>query len=127
MAGTVALPAWFARGSAVGEIPRRSLAVVSVLDLAVLAGLSLFELDLEVSVLATTGSFSLVYVVGTAAGVRLLPRGTWAHRAAVIALFAVLVLLGLTGVYVVWALAVAGAALAYDAYADVRPVATWAR
>ena len=115
-----ALPAWFARGSAAGEIPRRSLVVCSTLGLAALAGIGVLGLDLQVSVLATTGSFSLVYAVGTAAAVRLLPRGTWARRAAVVALLAVIVLLGLTGGYVVWALVVAGAALGYDAFARRR-------
>lgn len=115
------LPAWFARGSAAGEVPRRSLAVFSVLGLAALGAFGALGLDLQVSVLVTTGSFSLVYVVGTAAAVRLLPRGTWAHRAAAVALLAVTVLLMLTGVYVVWALAVAAAALVYDAYARPAP------
>ena len=68
----------------------------------------------------TTGAFSLVYLVGTASALRLLPRRTWAHRAALIALLAVVALLVLTGAYMVWALALAAAALAYDAYAN-RP------
>jgi amino acid efflux transporter len=113
-----ALPTWFARGSAAGEIPRRSLLVVGSLALAALAAYAALGLDIEVSVLVTTGSFSLVYVVGCAAAVRLLPHATWARRAAVVALVAVTGLLVLTGVYVVWALAVAAAALAYDAYAN---------
>ena len=111
-----ALPAWFASGSAAGEIPRRSLLVFGSLALVALTAFGVLGLDVEVSVLVTTGSFSLVYVLGCAAAVRLLPRGTWAHRCAVVALVAVTGLLVLTGVYVVWALAVAAAALAYDAY-----------
>ena len=35
--------------------------------------------------LLVTGAFTLVYVVGTAAAMRLLPRGTWVHRGAVVA------------------------------------------
>ena len=113
-----ALPAWFASGSAAGEIPRRSLLAFGGLALVALTAFGVLDLDVEVSVLVTTGSFSLVYVLGCAAAVRLLPRGTWAHRCAVVALVAVTGLLVLTGVYVVWALAVAAAALAYDAYAN---------
>jgi amino acid efflux transporter len=113
-----ALPAWFASGSAAGEIPRRSLLVFGGLALVALAAYGVLDLDVEVSVLVTTGSFSLVYVLGCAAAVRLLPRGTWARRSAVVALVATTGLLVLTGVYVVWALAVAAAALAYDAYAN---------
>lgn len=113
-----ALPVWFARGSAAGEIPRRSLLVVSVLALLSLAAFGALELDLQALVLVTTGAFSLVYAVGTASALRLLPRGTWAHRAALGALLAVVGLLVLTGMYVIWALALAAAALAYDAYAN---------
>ena len=67
--------------------------------------------------LVTTGSFGLVYVLGTAAALKLLPPG-WAHRAALVALVAVIGLLVLTGMYMVWALALAAAALGYDAYAN---------
>lgn len=113
-----ALPVWFARGSAAGEIPRRSLLVVSVLALLSLAAFDILDLDLQALVLLTTGAFSLVYAVGTASALRLLPRGTWAHRAALGALVAVVGLLVLTGAYVVWALALAAAALGYDAHAN---------
>ncbi|HEX5994455.1 MAG TPA: hypothetical protein VFY84_04875, partial [Jiangellales bacterium] len=43
-------------------------------------------------VLTTTGAFVLVYPLGTAAAVRLLPRGTLSCRGAVVALLAVAVL-----------------------------------
>jgi amino acid efflux transporter len=112
-----ALPRWFAEGSAAGEVPRRSLIVVSVLALVSLAAVGVLDLDIEVPVLLTTGSFCLVYLVGTAAAVRLLPRHSWARRSAVVALLSTGALLELTGVYLVWALAIAVAAVAYDAYA----------
>lgn len=105
---------------AVQGLQRLERQLLRGLGLLALAGFAVLGLDVEVSVLLTTASFSLVYVVGCAAAVRLLPRGTWAHRAAVIALVAVTGLLVLTGVYVVGALIVAGAALAYDAYANRR-------
>ena len=108
-----ALPAWFARGSRSGEVPRRSLAVVAGLALALVAALGIGATS---SALLATGSFVLVYILGTAAAVRLLPRGTWAHRAALVALVCVSALLLTLGGYVVWTLAVAGAAVAYDGH-----------
>jgi amino acid efflux transporter len=45
----------------------------------------------------TTGAFTLVYVVGTAAACRLLPRGTWVRRGAALSFLATLTLLVLTG------------------------------
>jgi amino acid efflux transporter len=109
-----ALPAWFARGSSAGEVPRRSLAVVSgasLLALAVVAGTGIGPKPLA---LLTTGSLVLVYVLGTAAAVRLLPRRSWSRRAAVVAFAAVVVLLFMTGWYVLWTLLIALAALAYE-------------
>jgi amino acid efflux transporter len=109
-----ALPAWFAQGSPSGEAPRRSLSVVVVLSLAGLALNSVLGSDLEVSVLLTTGSFTLVYVIGTAAAVRLLPRPSWSWFGAVLSFASVLVLLWMIGFHAVWGLGVAGAALSYS-------------
>jgi amino acid efflux transporter len=108
-----ALPVWFARGGAVGEVPRRSLAVVTGLAAVALAVTAAAGLGPRPSVLVTTGSFVLVYVLGMAAAVRLLPRGGWARRGAGVALVAVSALLVLTGPYVLWTLLVAAGALAY--------------
>jgi amino acid efflux transporter len=108
-----ALPVWFARGSSAGEVPRRSLAVISVLSFLALATVAVTGVGTRPSVLLTTGSFVLVYVLGTAAAVRLLPRRSWSRRSAIVALVAVLVLLVMTGVYVLWTAIVALAALAY--------------
>ena len=108
-----ALPAYLARGSGRGEVPRRSLALIggqSVLWLAVSVGL---DLGLTPLMLLATGCFTLVYVLGTAAAVRLLPRGGRAWWTAVFALGSVLVLLVMNGWHVVWALGIATAALVY--------------
>jgi amino acid efflux transporter len=118
-----ALPAWFAHGSSVGEVPRRSLLVTAALAGLALGLTTLTGVGLRPSVLLTTGSFVLVYVLGTAAALRLLPRGTWSRRAAVIALASAVALVFMTGVYMVWALAIAGAALAYVRWSR-RAVAT---
>jgi amino acid efflux transporter len=109
-----ALPRWLAQGSRAGDVPRRSLAVVSSLAAVALVIVALTGSSTRVMVLLTTGSFVLVYVLGTAAAIRLLPRG-WARGCAMVALVCVLGLLVLTGVYVLWAVGVALAALAYDA------------
>lgn len=115
-----ALPAWFAQGSSAGDVPRRSLAVVAGLSTASLAVMALSGLGARPLVLITTGAFVLVYVLGTAAAVRLLPRGTLGNRGAVVALVSVVTLALMTGVYMLWALAIAAAALAYDRRRRVR-------
>jgi amino acid efflux transporter len=109
-----ALPAWFAKGSAVGDVPRRSLAVVASLSALALLVVAVGGIGTRQSVLLTTGSFVLVYIVGTAAAVKLLPRRTWAWAAAVIALISSVVLMVITGLYVLWPLVVAAAALLYN-------------
>ncbi|MEU4689453.1 amino acid permease [Actinoplanes sp. NPDC023714] len=108
-----ALPGWLARGSRAGEVPRRSLAVN--------AGLSFLSLGVVVAagvgakplVLLTTGSFVTVYAVGVAAALRLLPRGSAGRAAAVLAMGAVLLLLAMTGIYLLWAVVITGGALLY--------------
>jgi amino acid efflux transporter len=92
-----ALPAWFAHGSSAGEVPRRSLAVVTVSSLATLGVVTVLDRPLESTLLLVTGAFTLVYVVGTAAAIRLLPRGTWVWRGAVVSFVATLALLAMTG------------------------------
>lgn len=109
-----ALPVWFDRGSSAGEVPRRSLAVVTILAMSSLGVTALAGVDLHALVLVVTGSFTLVYVLGTAAAVRLLPAGGWARAGAVVSLVSVSGLLVLTGAYVLWGLAVAVAAIGYD-------------
>lgn len=99
-----ALPTWFARGSSAGEVPRRSMAVVTAGSLATLAVVAVSGLPMETTVLMVTGAFTLVYVVGTAAAIRLLPRGTWVWRGAVLSFGSTIALLVLTGPH----LAVAG-------------------
>jgi amino acid efflux transporter len=71
-------------------------------------------------VLVTSGAFVIVYVLGTAAAVRLLPRGSWARRGAVVALLASLALLAIIGAAVLPAVGVGIAAVAYDAWSSRR-------
>jgi hypothetical protein len=71
--------------------------------------------------LLTTGAFVLVYVLGTAAAVRLLPRRGVARSGAVVALVASVGLLLLIGWYAVWTLLVAAAALLYQRFRRPAP------
>lgn len=108
-----ALPGWLARGSSAGEVPRRSLAVVSTMGASALLISAAVDIGARPLVLLTTGCFVAVYAVGTAAALRLLPRGSVAHRCALVSLGAVAALLVATGWYLVWPLAIVAASLLY--------------
>ncbi|WP_205470912.1 APC family permease [Nocardioides sp. SYSU D00038] len=115
------LPAWLAHGSAAGEVPRRSLGVTVAGGAATLLAMAVTGADLTSTLLVVTGVFTLVYVVGTAAAVRLLPRGTAVHACAVVSLAATLGLLAVTGLPVLGSLAIGAAALVWCAVTDRRP------
>jgi amino acid efflux transporter len=108
-----ALPAWLDRGGSVGEVPRRSLAVVTGLSGLALAATAVADVGPQPLVLLTTGSFVTAYTLGTAAALRLLPRGSGAHRCALLALGAVAALLVMTGWYLLWPLVITASALCY--------------
>ena len=108
-----ALPAWLTYGSSAGEVPRRSLAVLSVLGMTTALVVTAAGIGPQPLVLLTTGLFVTVYAVGVAAAVRLLPRHSKARAAALVAQVAAIVLLLMTGPYLVWPLVVAVAALLY--------------
>jgi amino acid efflux transporter len=91
--------------------PRRSLAVVGLASLASVA----VPVDLHTSMLLVTGCFTLVYVLGTAAALRLLPAGR-SRICAGIAFVAVLGLLLLTGAPALLSLVVAAGAVAYQTW-----------
>lgn len=110
------LPARFAHGSSAGEVPRRSLAVVTAGALATLAAVAVTGVPLERTMLLITGAFTLVYVVGMAAALRLLPRRTWVRRGAAVSLASTLVLLGLTGRHLLPQLVVVLAAMTWMAW-----------
>jgi amino acid efflux transporter len=118
------LPAWFARGGQTGAVPRRALAVTTAMSLLSLAATSVLHQDLTTSVLLATGAFTVVYVVGTAAAIRLLPRRTWAWRGAAVSFVSVVVLLVVNGSHALWTLAVAAAAITYEAVVSRRSTRT---
>ena len=108
-----ALPRLLARGGDAGEVPRRSIALVTVasslsLVVAVVRGVGLTSL-----MLLATGCFTLVYVLGTASALRLLPRGTVAWWTALVAFVSVAALLVVNGVHALWALGLAVLSLGY--------------
>jgi amino acid efflux transporter len=108
-----ALPSWLAAGSRAGDIPRRSLAVISGFAALAMCAVALTGVGPKPLVLLTTGSFVAVYALGCAAALRLLPRGTAAHRCAQCALVCVVALCAATGWFLLWPLAMAGCALLY--------------
>src|SRR4051794_5162180 len=81
---------------------------------ATLAAAAVTGLSARPIMLAVSGSFIVVYVLGTAAAARLLPPRSWARRTAAFALVSVLGLLLLTGWYVLWSGLVAAAALLFE-------------
>ena len=113
-----AIPAVLGHDGGEGQVPRRALMVVAAQSLAWLLLGELLHLGLTPLMLLATGCFTLVYVLGTAAAVRLLPRGTGAWWTAVVALLSVVGLLVMNGWHVVWALGVAAAAVVYVARRD---------
>jgi hypothetical protein len=97
----------------VGTVPRRSLVLISGLSGLTLTVAAVTGLDRKPLVLLITGSFAAVYVFGTASAVRLLPRGSWVQRFAMVALVVVAALLLMTRWYMVWPMLVGGGALLY--------------
>ncbi|GAA0906331.1 hypothetical protein GCM10009557_81480 [Virgisporangium ochraceum] len=94
-------------------MPRRSLGVVSGGATLSLAVVTVADVGVRPLVLLTSGCFVLVYALGTAAAIRLLPRGSVTRRLAFGALLAVAALLAATGVYLVWPLLIAAVAVVY--------------
>jgi amino acid efflux transporter len=108
-----ALPGWLAAGSVVGEVPRRSLTVIGIMAMVAQLVVLATGVGPKPLILLTTGLFVTVYAIGVAAALRLLPRHSKARAAAVVALAIVVVLLVMSGVYLIWALFVTGGALLY--------------
>jgi amino acid efflux transporter len=115
-----ALPVWLAKGSGVGQVPRRSIALITVSSSLSLVIAAVLDLGMTPLMLLATGCFTLVYVLGTAAAVRLLPRGGRAWWVAVVAFTSVAVLLVVNGVHALWALGLVALSLAYRSVAARR-------
>ncbi|MFW2402617.1 hypothetical protein ACN4GL_31520, partial [Burkholderia pseudomallei] len=98
---------------ATGGVPRRSLAVIAALAGCALVAAVATGMGPKPLVLATSGNFVMVYVLGAAAATRLLPRGGLAHRASIVALLSALLLLATTGWYLLWPLLLTASAIGY--------------
>jgi amino acid efflux transporter len=111
------LPRALARVDPGTGVPARALTLLYVLGLAMLAAYRGFGADLQTALLIPSGAAILVYVIGTAAGLRLL-RGTGAGRAmpwaSLVLSVAVFPFVG------AWSLAALGLAAAAWATARVR-------
>ncbi|SFC52716.1 amino acid efflux transporter [Nocardioides terrae] len=107
------MPRVLAAGGGPGEVPRRSLAVISGIALGTVATMAALDLSTDATLLLATGTFSFVYVVGAAAALRLLPRGTASWWCAVASLVAALALLAMTGTHVVGPLLFAAGGLVW--------------
>jgi amino acid efflux transporter len=88
---------------------RRSLTFVFLGGVAA----ALMPFELHTAALLVTGCFTLVYVIGTAAALRLLPPG-WSRVTAGIAFVAVVALLWLNGPTALLSLVIAGGSLVYQ-------------
>lgn len=117
LAAAGALPRWLAEGSEPGQVPRRSIAVIAASSTLALALTTVLDLGLTPLMLLATGCFTLVYVLGTAAALRLLPRGSAAWWMAAIAFTSVVGLLVANGLHALWALAIVVLSLLYQSRA----------
>jgi amino acid efflux transporter len=115
-----ALPLWLAKGGEAGQVPRRSLAVITGSSSLALVVTVVLGLGLTPLMLLATGCFTLVYVLGTASALRLLPRRSRGWWTAVIACASVVVLLVVNGLHALWALGLVALSLAYQARGQAR-------
>lgn len=91
------LPRWFARGAEPGQVPRRALALVTVVELTYFGIAVALGLDLRPFILMHTSAMVAVYALGMVAAVRLLPRfgaGWWMAVVSVVLVAGLLVLAG---------------------------------
>lgn len=108
------LPAWLARGSRRGEVPRRSLFSLIALCAAYLGVVALLGVSVGPLVRLGTASIASVYVLGMAAAVRLLSRDSGARRLAWAALGGAGLLLLAAGPYLLWPLVLVVGAVAFQ-------------
>ncbi|MBE1878339.1 APC family permease [Myceligenerans pegani] len=108
------LPAWLA--TAPGRTPRRSLALVTAIALGTTAVLAGLRVSTDTVVPLATATFSLLYVVGAAAALRLLPRWGLGWWSAAVSLLAALGLLVMTGAHATGPVLVALGGLAWTTW-----------
>ncbi|OAP22912.1 Inner membrane protein YjeH [Amycolatopsis sp. M39] len=117
-----ALPSWLAKGSDAGEVPRRSLLVVTAGIAVSFVVTVLTGFRLEPALRAENACLAGIYLVAMLSGLRLLParrRQWWVAFAAVVLVLGVFVL---AGWYVVFPAALAAGALVYVKFSARRAV-----
>ena len=119
-----ALPAWLAPGAGTGEVPRRSVVVIAAASMLSLLATAVLGLGLRPLMLLATGCFTLVYVLGTASALRLLPRGSWAWWTAAVAFVSVIALLVANGLHALWALAIVSLSLVHHRWRTSAPASS---
>lgn len=97
--------------------PHRSLALLSGLSLVSLALFYFLSVDLSTALLIPSGAAILVYVIGSASGIRLLGRGRMKTLYPWVSLVVSLVMLPFVGVLLGVSLAVAALGLLYNRHA----------
>jgi amino acid efflux transporter len=95
------LPRWIAKGAGPGEVPRRSLLVVGVVNLGYFVALIVGNLDLTPFILIHTSCMVAVYCLGMLAALRLLARFSVGWWMAVISVVLVAGLLVLAGIHLI--------------------------
>ncbi|MDP3208730.1 MAG: amino acid permease, partial [Rhodoglobus sp.] len=91
------LPRWFAKGAEPGQVPRRALALVAVVELGYFALFTWRGFELTPFILIHTSCMVAVYAVGMVAAVRLLSKfsaGWWMAVTSVVLVAGLLVLAG---------------------------------
>jgi amino acid efflux transporter len=91
------LPKWIARGSQAGQVPRRALLIVGIINLIYFVLLVVTGFDLTPFILINTSCMVAVYALGMVAAVRLLKRWSVGWWMAVISVVLVAGLLVLSG------------------------------
>jgi amino acid efflux transporter len=106
-----ALPAWLAKGSIAGQVPRRSLTVLAALTATTVTATAVWSVDLGTLMRATSAFLAAVTAAGMVAGVALLPRGTPRWFAALAGAGFTLVVLVFSGFLLIPPVLVGGAAV----------------
>jgi len=115
------LPKYLARVDPKSGVPRRALAGLLTMILVVLGVYYEFSVDVQSAFLATSGAAVLTYVVGSAAGIKLLKEGGWRRFLPWISLLVSLLLLPFIGDLLAASLVVAGLGLFYGSRILRRP------
>lgn len=114
------LPKWLDHVDKKTGSPTRSLIMLSGLSLCMLSFYYYFDVDLQTALLIPSGSAVLVYIIGSAAGIRLLGNRGWKRVMPWISLILSVVLLPFVGLLAIWSILTAVGGYAYVRIAHRR-------